>query len=342
MPERRNLSILRNEVHHGDSSIGAVKVVAAVALLGLGAGLFFMLPDSSGYESHIASASNAPQDGAAANAPQNTAAADETFCDKQAWPYVDQRCAKRVEAARGTRQVRIVTDKGHSVTTVTPLPVVEPKPKAAPPAPTIAQAEKPIGPPVAPAAAPTSPPADTVAAAPQAAPASQGPAPKTAATPAPSVQAAVAPPNRPDTNAAKARENPNPPADARIASVSPSAASNAPVARGVDAFGEAPPPTWKSARAAEKAERRAMKKAEREAKRRSLEDNDGGLPEDVVGTVKSDRNSRANRRGVPDDVVRAVEEASAADARRGRIVTIGSPNGGQRIYLVPREQVSGW
>src|SRR4051794_7496560 len=148
MPARRNVSILRNEVHHGDSSIGAVKVVSAVALLGLGASLFFVLPDTSNHESPAAPASaNAPQDSAAANAPQNTATADESFCDKQAWPYVDQRCAKRVEAARGTRQVRIVTDKGQSATTVTPLPVVEPRPKAAPPAPTVAQAERPIGPP---------------------------------------------------------------------------------------------------------------------------------------------------------------------------------------------------
>jgi hypothetical protein len=110
----------------------------------------------------------------------------------------------------------------------------------------------------------------------------------------------------------------------------------------VEAFGLAPPPTSKSARAAEKAERRAMKKAEREARRRSLEEDNGGLPEDVFGAVKSDRNSRAARRGVPDEVVRSVEEASAADGRRGRIVTIGSPNGGQRIILVPREQASGW
>src|SRR3954468_21723330 len=104
MPARRDFSILRKEVHHGHSSIGAVTFLSTAALLGLGAGVFFMLPDDSSNESPVAAA--------AANAPEPTA--DESFCDKQAWPYVDQRCAKRVEAARGTRQVRIVTDKGHS------------------------------------------------------------------------------------------------------------------------------------------------------------------------------------------------------------------------------------
>jgi hypothetical protein len=42
---------------------------------------------------------------------------------------------------------------------------------------------------------------------------------------------------------------------------------------------------------------------------------------------------------VPDDVVAAVEEAAAeARGRRGRgVVTIRSPGGDQRIYLVPSE-----
>jgi hypothetical protein len=307
MPARREFSILRKQVHHGHSSIGAVTFLSVAALIGLGAGVFFMLPDLSSNESPVAAAT--------ANAPQTTAAPDESFCDKQAWPYVDQRCAKRVEAARGTRQVRIVTDKGHSVTAVTPLPIVVPK--TAPPAPTVAQAERPIGPAAAPVAAEPSPQAQTVAAALQAAsaPAPQNPSPKTAAAPAPAVQVTVAPANRPAATNAMGQENPNPPADARNAAIPPKAASTEPMAPGMDAFADAPSKKSKSARAAKKAEKRDAKR------RKTIEDG-----------------------AVPDDVVAAVEEA-AADVRvhRGRgVVTLGSPNGGQRIYLVPREQASGW
>ena len=342
MPAQRDLSVLRKEVHHSSiGSMGSVKVLSAVAVIGLATGLFFFLPEESDSEPAVASA--------AADVPETTATPDESFCDKQAWPYVDQRCAKRVEAARGTRQVRIVTDKGHSVTTVTPLPIVEPKPKPASPAPTVAQANRPLGPPVAPAATEPPPQTQTVATAPEPAPAPQSPAPKAAAIPASSVQVTVAPANRPAATDAMVRENPKPPAEARNVSVAPSAASTAPAAPGFDAFAEVPKKS-KSARAAEKAEMRALKKAEkREAKRgKSIEeDNSGVADDDVVAAVKSapagGRNSRTGRREVPDEVVQAVEEASANDGRRGRgVVTIGSPSGGQRTYVVPREEASGW
>jgi hypothetical protein len=327
MPARRDFTVLRKEIHHGHSSIGALKFLSAAAVIGLGAGVFFMLPDDSSTESPVASA--------AANAPQTTAAPDESFCDKQAWPYVDQRCAKRIEAARGTREVRIVTDKGHSVKTVTPLPVVEPKPAA--PTPVVAQADKPIGPAAAPVAAE---PSQTVAAAPEPAPTPQTAAPKAATTPAPGVQVTVAPANRPAATEAMAREVSSPSGN----TVAPSAASNAPAAPGVDAFADAPPKKSKSARAAEKAEKRALTKTEkREAKRaKPIDEDNSGVPEDVV-TAKSaparGQNSRPGRNGVPDDVVAAVEEAAAeARGRRGRgVVTIRSPGGDQRIYLVPSE-----
>jgi hypothetical protein len=337
MPARRDFTVLRKEVHHRHFSIGAATFLSAAALLGLGAGVFFMLPGESASESPVASA--------AANAPEPTA--DESFCDKQAWPYVDQRCAKRVEAARGTRQVRIVTDKGHSVTTVTPLPVVEAKPAPAPAAPAVAQAERPIGPAAAPAAAESSPQAQTIAAAPQPAsvPAPQNPSPKAAAAPAPTVQVTVAPANRPAATEAMARENPNPPANGRDAAIPPRAASTEPTAPGVDAFAEGSNKS-KSARAAEKAERRALEKAaKREAKRRGkpIDEDNSDVPEDAVTAAKpapsGGQNSRATRKSVPDEVIAAVEEATAESrGRRGRgVVTIGSPSGGQRIYLVPRE-----
>src|SRR4051812_29541564 len=152
MAARREFPVLRKEVHHSHSASGAATFLSVVAVVGLGAGLFYVLPEDSKSESAVASAAaNVP------DAPEPTA--DESFCNKQAWPYVDQRCAKRVEAARGTRQVRIVTDKGHSATTVTPLPIVEPKPVPGPAAPVVAQAGRPIGPPAAPGAPQPCPPA---------------------------------------------------------------------------------------------------------------------------------------------------------------------------------------
>src|SRR5829696_1930310 len=149
MSKRRYFSVLRNSDHHPYSPV--LNIVAAVVLIGAGAALYLAWPDDAATQPQIAAASTPAT--AAASTPATTAAADESLCDKQAWPYVDQRCAQRVDAARGTRQVRIVTDKGHSVTAVTPVPIVEPKQKPAPQAPTVAQNDKPLGPPVAPVAA---------------------------------------------------------------------------------------------------------------------------------------------------------------------------------------------
>src|SRR5689334_1308308 len=95
-------------------------VAGALVLLILGGGLLYALPEHS-EDTAVAAATN----------PTATPAltpADDSLCDKQTWPYIDQRCAARIEAARGSRQVRIVTDKGTSVKTVTALPVVEQKP----------------------------------------------------------------------------------------------------------------------------------------------------------------------------------------------------------------------
>jgi hypothetical protein len=321
MAARRNFSDLRNEINL--SSPGSIKVISAVAVLGLGAGLFFFLPDNSDSEFPIASA--------AASAPEPASAPDESLCDKQAWPYVDQRCAKRVEAARGTRQVRIVTDKGHSVTAVTPLPIVEDKPT---PAPAVAKADRPLGPPANPAAAEPAPQPQTVASAPQ--PAPQNSAPKQAAAPIPMAQVTVTPLRRPAATETTG-ETQNPSANERTAAVAPSAAVTAPPAPGFDAFASLP----RNSRAARAAEKAAKREARREARRQKA--NEEGVPEDVVEAVKSlpagGQNGR-RARGVPDEVARAVEEATA-DGRRGRRVIVGSPNGGQRIYLVPREEASG-
>src|SRR5688500_8696132 len=88
--------------------------LAAAALLIIGAGVVLMLPVSPDESQRVASASTTSNTSAAADAsttgqaPQT--ALDDTACERQAWPYIDQRCAERVEAARGSRQVRIVTD----------------------------------------------------------------------------------------------------------------------------------------------------------------------------------------------------------------------------------------
>ena len=98
-------------------------IMSAVAAIMLGAGVIFALPDIR---------TNPKPLPPRPMFPKQTRPLDESLCEKQAWPYIDQRCAQRVEAARGTRQVRIVTDKGNSVTVMTPVPVVEAKPKPAP------------------------------------------------------------------------------------------------------------------------------------------------------------------------------------------------------------------
>ncbi|HET7679068.1 MAG TPA: hypothetical protein VFK79_02920 [Xanthobacteraceae bacterium] len=300
MSTRRYFPVWK-QTHHGRSYLPSITVLFAVAAIALGAGVILALPDDPDLKPQAASA--------AASAPETTGstntAADESLCDKQAWPYIDQRCAQRVEAARGMREVRIVTDKGNSVTVKSPEPIVEPKRKPAPP-PVVAQAEKPIGPSAAPVA--ESPPkVEKVVAAPQqqpqpqqpqqpqqplqqqAAPAPQNPAPPAVAkpAPAPNVQVTVTPraapaPQNPAPQSAPApapaaqasvaandpvaRNPSDPSANMRNAPVPPVAASNAPMTAGYDAFAESSKKS-KSERQAERAERRAADRAERTARR---------------------------------------------------------------------------
>jgi hypothetical protein len=376
MSRRQDIPVLWKQVPHGPSYIPSMTVLFAVAALALGVGVFLALPEHP--------ETTSPAVAAATNGPETTPAADESLCDKQAWPYIDQRCSQRVEAARGTRQVRVVTDKGNSVTVRTPEPIVEPKPKPAPQSPVVATAERPIGPPAAPVAdappkvekvvaapeqqqvapapqkpAPQAVPEPTptstiqVTAVPQrSTPAPQNPTPQSSPAPAPAtVQAAVAPANPPATSDPGARGTSNTSANMRNAPVAPAAASAEPMTAGVDAFADGNAKKSRSARAAEKA-------ARREAKRqKAIEENNGGVPEEVVATVKAapaegqtnrrSRNAAQERaRGsVPEEVLQAVEEAAAREAggRRGRqIVTVDSPRSGGRIYVVPGNEIGGW
>jgi hypothetical protein len=339
MSTQHGFHILWRRVHQGAQSyrsyVPSLPVLSVGAITIVGAGVFLALPD----------ASPEPSASSATAAPTQTAS-DESACDKQAWPYVDQRCAQRVEAARGTRQVRVVTDRGNVVTMVTPMPTVEPKPAA--PKPVVAQNDRPIGPVVAPTAA--EPAAQNVAIAPQPAPAPQNP------PPAPKVEPVVAQPNPatppPAATNAIAVEKPSP-ATTRSVSVDPPQTSPAAVAATAGALDDEM--TTRKSKAAQTAEKR---EAKREAKRmKAPQQDDAGVPAEVVAAVKPSRGERAARSGVPAEVVAAVEEAVTSDrgnrgGRRvivldgesgGQVVTVGSPSaGGQRVYLVPREQAGNW
>ena len=112
------------------------QVIAALAVAVLGAGMIVSIGSSSS--------------SALPPAQQKQSAAIESVCEKQAWPYVDQRCADSPAAQeRGTRQVRVVNDRGVMVTVTTPLPIIEPKQPAR--SQTVAKADTPIGPEAAPA-----------------------------------------------------------------------------------------------------------------------------------------------------------------------------------------------
>lgn len=362
MPKQREFSALRNQAHHYGSTVSPT-VWGAVAILSIGAVVLIALPEGS------AQSDNPPISNAAASAPAVQGAPDDTACDQQTWPYIDQRCAQRVEAARGSRQVRIVTDKGTSVNVMTPVPKLEAKPKPAPAAPVVAQADRPIGPPVvSPQAAEPAPQTAKVAVAPQpSAPAPKNSAPQIAAAPqvsaappapapAPKVESAAAPASAPPaaTNA-MAMERPDQP-NTRVSvvgssvSVQPPQASAAPVAPGVNALAETRTKKFKSAREAERA---AKREARREARRqRALEDEirSARVPDETVGTVRAmpgdrrgrmaeERSTRRSRNAVPDEVIAAVEEATRGrGGRRGQIVTVETPHGGERFFVVPRER----
>src|SRR5882757_2805348 len=99
---QHDFPVLRDQIHR--PYIPSIGTRFAIALGIVGACIVLALPeDGSNKEAEIASS--------VANVPET--AADDSLCDKQAWPYIDQRCAQRVELTRGTRQVRVVTDKGN-------------------------------------------------------------------------------------------------------------------------------------------------------------------------------------------------------------------------------------
>lgn len=113
------------------------KVAAALAVAVLGAGVIVSIGSTTS--------------SSAISPAQQKSAAIESVCEKQAWPYVDHRCSDSAAAReRGTRQVRVVNDRGEMATMTMPLPIVEQKRPT--PTQTVAKADPPIGPVVVPAA----------------------------------------------------------------------------------------------------------------------------------------------------------------------------------------------
>jgi hypothetical protein len=267
-----------------------------------------------------------------------TAASREVPCEKQAWPYIDKRCAESAAktASQTTREVRVVsTDRGTSSTIVTPVASDPPKPAATPPRPqesqpAIAESQNTAAqqtaaanssPLLQPAGLQSSDQSFALAASfqeilPQAA--SQGVLPQTAGTEPPAPLAATEP--------------------------------------------EAAPQKSKAAKTSEKRATRTSKW--REQNRRPLEivpsadpsqeQYPSRVPSDVVQAVESaTARERTGRAQVPAEVLAAVE----ADLRRNRgtyggkravvsqkynsgdaaeMVTVRSGRG-QRVFIVPRE-----
>ena len=197
MSKQRDDTPSRNEFHQRFSSAPWGSFAIAGAILVVGGAFVLSLPE----ESH--NAASAPPAVASAEASPSTtttdsktpgATPDDTLCERQTWPYIDQRCAQRVNAARDTRKVRIVTDKGDSVTAVTAMPTVEPKandkPKPAPQPAVAHNDSRATGPAVAPSA-----PADDTATQTAVAPQQPPPAPQNnprQAAPAPAPVVATA------------------------------------------------------------------------------------------------------------------------------------------------------
>jgi hypothetical protein len=306
--------------------------VIVVAAIGIGAGVIATLPEQTTHASSLSSSTLSASSVVLPSeekpiAAEGTVAADAD-CEKQAWPYINQRCADSAAYQRGTRQVRVVTDRGATMTVTTPIPIVEPKPPA-PPRVAVARTEERIGPEVIPA-----PPEQAQEASLQQAVAqSQPPKPaEPAPHPVPQQQAATAP--KPQAPAARP---PLPATATQVAAGVPGPGD----ARDISTLAEATEiPMSKKAKAAAKArEKREAARAQREARRRNAPaPQDTAVPAEVVAAVEaSTRGERARGRkpaerpvtveqGVPAEVVAAVQAMTAAD--------LGPGYRGQRVYIV--------
>lgn len=289
--------------------------VLAVAALGIGAGVIAALPAPS-TDSPSPSTVSSPAE------PKQTATTD-SVCEQQAWPYIDQRCAASAAHERGTRQVRVVTDRGAVLTMTTPMPIVEPK-RPAPSRPTaVARTDEKIGPEVVAPAAPEQAQEATLQKA-----VAQSQSPKAAKSDPDPLRQQVA------TAPALSPQSPPPMTQPALAATSAFAKAPAPVT--ADLVSTAPEVNEGSISKKAKA---AAKAADKQTKQRPAAE-DAAVPAEVVAAVEASvRRERGRQappvppdRTVPPEVIAAVESATG-DATRGYDVRP------QRIYVIQR---TGW
>ncbi len=118
--------LLRTPVHPRLTSAYPPKVIGALVVASLAAGMILSLPDASSSSPNLPATSPAPQR-------SEDSAAGDLACGRQTWPYLDQRCAEPAAKTPGqaTHQVRVVsTDRGTSSTIVTAVASDPPKPPA--------------------------------------------------------------------------------------------------------------------------------------------------------------------------------------------------------------------
>ncbi len=291
MVARHDFPILWKRLHSSFTDMPA-PIIAALAAITVSGGILAAWPDDTSGRS----TSQTQQDQAAINA----------ICEKQAWPYVDRRCADPVPYERGTRQVRVVTERGETLTMATPVPIIEAK-RTPPPRPReVAKADTQIGPEVVPAA----------------------PEQQQEAT----LQNAVAPSQPAKT--AKSDVEPVPPQPAITpAQKFQTPAVGQPAMAATNAFAKAPAPMTAETASeipASKKPKAAAKAEKRDAARKALERQDKAVPADVVAAVEATARREQSRQEVPPEVIAAVERARANDYGGG---------GGQRIYVIQRP---GW
>jgi hypothetical protein len=303
----------------------STKVIGVSIGVVLVAGMIVLLPDGSTSAPSTATTSAAVPTSVAAPAPEESLTSFEVACEKQAWPYIDQRCAESAAkaASQATRQVRVVsTDRGTSSTIVTAIAPAPAKPPA-----DISQLRDSV--------AKLEPPAKE---------------PATATPPSSQAGAQVSDQNY-MAMAVSFQDSP-------AQTAAPEQA--APIANNPETEDAAP----RSKAKAKAAEKRAAKqlKARRQTvpvpatayaqdttaapeQTRPEQTRTSRVPTDVVQAVEAATAEDRTQSRVPADVVRAVE----SDIRRSRtspgygseLVTVSSPRSrGQRVFLVPRERES--
>jgi hypothetical protein len=321
-PAKHDVPILWKRIHPYINA-GSAKIIAAAALVAIGGAVIINLPDAPARSSASTNSSDTPNTPAAELPAQQTSAAGDALCEKQAWPYIDQRCREAAQSREGTRSVRVVTDRGASSTAITPIPIVQPKPPA--PQPVMAKADTSLGPRVAPSV-----PEGQQALA--AAVESPTPAPRVEPVAAPRIEPVAAKPPaapRPEslqTTASVQPIRPQPPeskqAVASVQPVRPQPQEQSSISAASSFFTTPAAATESSPVPAEDAATRAKLKAEAKAEK---------LKAEAARAEQRARLARSlERRGLPPELIAAVE--AAAVEQRGGSVNIQ----GGAVQITPR------